>query len=95
MTARHDGIAGTVEYGKSAQWGTDIWAQVRGIPQGTYCKFWLTTATGHTQFVRGWLVMGSGGNAQWYQSTTRVPASSITGFTLTAAGKVLLRFPVT
>jgi len=94
VTAHHAGISATVKYGKSAQWGTAIWTRVRGIPQGTYCQIWIT-ANGHTKLVGGWLVMGPGGDAQWYQSTTEVPASSITAFTLTAAGKVLLRFPVT
>jgi hypothetical protein len=95
VRARLGGISGEIKYEKSAQWGTEIFTRVHGVPQGTYCQLWLTSANKHTQLVGGWLVMGPGGNEEWYPSTTKVPKSNITAFTLTAAGKVLLRFPVT
>lgn len=93
VTARHDGLSGTVEYGQSS-WGTEIWAKVTGIPKGTWCEFWITTADGRTQLVGGWMV-GAGGGKLWYASGADVPEPSITSFTLTSNGRVLLRFPAT
>jgi hypothetical protein len=94
VTARHDGMSGVVKYGPSAQWGTKIWTRVRGIREGTLCEFWITTANGQTKWVGGWQV-GPGSRGLWYPSTADVPESSITTFTLTSDGKVLLRFPAT
>jgi len=88
----HNGpISGVVKYGQSP-WGSAIWARVSGVPQGTYCKFWITTNDGRTRLVGGWLV-GPGGGELWYPSRADVPALSIVQFTVTSAGKVLLRFP--
>ena len=92
VTARHDGMSGEVKYGKSVQWGTEILTRVRGIPKWTPCEFYVTTANGRTQLVGGWLV---GRGNLWYPSTVKAPASTITSFTVTADGKVLLRFMAT
>ena len=94
VTARHDGMSGTVKYGQSAHWGTDIWTRVSGIREWTQCEFWITTAGGETLLVGGWLV-GPGGGALWFPSTADVPAPSITYFTLTSGDKVLLRISAT
>lgn len=94
VTAHHDGMSGSVRYGRSAQWGTEILARVSGIPEWTQCEFWITTADGETQLVGGWLV-GPGGGDLWYPSTAAVPAPSIKFFTLTSGTKVLLRFRAT
>lgn len=93
VTARHDGMSGTVKYGTSAKWGTRIWTRVRGIPLGTSCELWITTANGK-EWVGGWQV-GPGSPGLWYPSTFDVSPKSITSFTLTSNGKVLLRFPAT
>lgn len=92
VTAHRDGMSGAVEYGTSAQWGTEIWTRVSGIPRWTLCKLWVTTANGRTQLVGVW---GVSRGDSWYPSTADVRKSSITFFTLTADGKVLLRFPAT
>jgi len=94
VKAHRDGMSGEVKYGKSAPWGTEILTRVRGIPEGTLCKFWVTTANGHMELVGGWLV-GPGGNDLWYPSTADVLASSIRTFTLTSGHKVLLSFTAT
>ncbi|HWF82817.1 MAG TPA: zf-HC2 domain-containing protein [Streptosporangiaceae bacterium] len=92
VKAHHDGMSGEVKYGKSVEWGTEILTRVSGIPKWTPCDFWITTANGHTQLVASWLV--SRGDL-WYPATAGVPASSITWFTLSSDGKVLLRFRAT
>ncbi|HYK34144.1 MAG TPA: zf-HC2 domain-containing protein [Streptosporangiaceae bacterium] len=94
VKAHRDGMFGEVKYGKSAHWGTVILTRVRGVPEGTHCEFWITTANGHTELVGGWLV-GPGGDDLWYPSTADVLASSIRMFTITSDHKVLLRFAVT
>lgn len=94
VTGHHDGLSGEVKYGKSAQWGTEILTRVRGIPEGTHCEFWITTASGTTELVGGWMV-GPGGNGLWYPTTADVPTASITAFTLTSGNKVLLHWVAT
>lgn len=93
VSAYHGGIAGWVRYGKSAEWGTVMWTRVRGLPASTQCQIWIT-ASGHTEQVGYWEV-GPGGKDSWHPSTADVPTSSITSFTLTSGGKVLLQFPAT
>lgn len=92
VTAHHDGMSGEVKYGKSVQWGTEILTRVSGIPEWTSCKLFVTTANGRTRLVGGWLV---GRGDWWYPAAADVSASSITWFTITAGGKVLLRFAAT
>lgn len=92
--AHNGAISGVVRYGKSP-WGAEIETRVSGIPAGTHCEFWVTTADGRTQLVGGWLVVGPGNGNLWYPSNADVPAASIVRFTVTSGGKVLLRFPVT
>ena len=58
------------------------------MPEWTYCKFYVTTSDGRTQLVSGWLV-GLDGDGQWYQSQAPVAEPNVTGFMLTAGGKVL------
>jgi hypothetical protein len=94
VKAHRDGMFGEVKYGRSAHWGTLILTRVRGVPEGTHCEFWITTANGHKELVGGWLV-GPGGDDLWYPSTADVLASSIRMFTITSGHKVLLRFAVT
>jgi anti-sigma factor RsiW len=92
VSKRADGLFGTVKYAESPTWGTEIWARVSGVREWTQCKFWITTADGHTDLVGGWLV-GPGGSQLWYPSRTDVSANSIIRFTLTSDGKVLLSIP--
>jgi hypothetical protein len=82
------GLSGTVKYSGSP-WGTQIWTRVKGVPEWTPCKFWITTTGNRTELAGGWL-LGPGGDTLWYPTRIDVPANSITRFTLTAHGKVLL-----
>jgi anti-sigma factor RsiW len=91
VSARADGLSGTVKYGNSPTWGTEIWTRVSGVREWTQCQFWVT-ADGHKDLVGGWL-LGPGGETLWYPTRTDVPASSISRFTLTSQGKVLLSIP--
>lgn len=91
VSAYHAGLSGWVKYGKSTQRATEMWTRVLGLPKSTQCQFWITT-NGHTEQVDFWTV-GAGGSDSWHLSTADVPSSSISSFTLTSGGKVLLQFP--
>lgn len=84
-------VSGEVKYG-AVDSRTVIWVHVHGIPEWTYCKFYVQTKDGRTQLVGGWLV-GQDGAGLWYPSKANVPETSLTGFVVKAGGKVLLRFP--
>jgi hypothetical protein len=81
----------TVRYDR-LRWGTEMWVQVRGVPEWTNCKFWVTTADGRTALAGGWLV-GPGSGGLWYPTEAGVRAASVTSFTLTSGGKVLASIP--
>jgi len=92
-TVGHAGpVVGTVRYGPSQWGGTEIWTRVTGVPEWTQCKFWVNMRGGGSMLVGGWLT-GPGADALWYPSRTDIPATSISSFTLTAAGKVLVTIP--
>jgi hypothetical protein len=82
----------TVRYVRS-RWGTEIWVRVRGLPEWTDCKFLVATRSGHQVLAGGWLA-GPYSGSLWYPTLAGVQAADITGFTLTAAGKVLVTIPV-
>ncbi len=90
--AHRGDVVATVRYGESPRWGTEMWVKVTGVPEWTWCKFWVATANGHSVLAGGWL-MGPGGDGLWYQTRAGVQMSKVTSFVLTSAGKVLLRIP--
>lgn len=89
--ARHGQVSGVVKYGQGSR-GTVIWVKVNGVPEWTYCMFYVNTAGGKSQLVGGWLV-GQDANGLWYPSQAAISEASVTGFTLMSGGKVILRFP--
>jgi anti-sigma factor RsiW len=93
LTSAHRGdLSVSVRYDES-RWGTAMWVRVRGVPEWTQCKFWVTTADGRSHLAGGWLV-GPGAGNLWYPVHANVKAADVTGFVLaSAAGKVLLRIP--
>ncbi len=91
VSNREHGLWGTVKYAKSPG-GTQIWTRVTGVPEWTWCKFYVSTSDGNTELVSGWLI-GPGGDGLWFPSSANVAATSIIGFTLMANGRVLLNIP--
>jgi hypothetical protein len=73
--------------------GTSMQVQVSGIPNGTHCKFWVTTFGGRHVLVGGWTAYGAPGN--WYQVASPVATGSIRSFEISAAGKVLVNVRAT
>jgi hypothetical protein len=77
-------------YYAAAASGTTMQVQVTGIPEGTRCKFWVTTVSGRHLLVGGWTVSGpEAGN--WYSASTAAAASQLRSFDISGAGgKVLV-----
>ena len=73
--------------------GTTMQVQVMGIPNGTRCRFWLTTSSGRHLLAGTWVVNGYHGN--WYGASSPVTAASVSSFDITAGGKVLVTIPAT
>jgi hypothetical protein len=74
-------------------WGTVLEASVRGIPPGTACQIWATTASGQRAAGGGWTVARGDPHA-WYPASVPFPAASLDGFDITAHGKVLVIIPL-
>jgi anti-sigma factor RsiW len=77
-------------YYSSAKSGTRMQVQVTGIPNGTHCKFWVTTTAGRHLLVGGWTVNDyKSGN--WYNASTTVPMSQLRSVDVSGtSGKVLV-----
>jgi len=74
-------------------WGTELEASVSGIPPGTRCQIWATTASGHHAAGGSWTVTRSAPHA-WYPASVPFPVTSLAGFDITADGKVLVAVPL-
>jgi predicted anti-sigma-YlaC factor YlaD len=78
----------------SASAGTQMKVRVSGIQPGTRCQFWILTGNGAKAPAGSWTVEPASYMASpWYHSTAAVSPSSVHGFQITAAGKVLVTIP--
>jgi anti-sigma factor RsiW len=81
------GVSAEVDYWAAAP-GTRMTVRVTGIPAGTHCQFWLTTAGGQHLLVGGWTVNGS---YNWYNASTTAAVGQLRSFDISGAGgKVLV-----
>jgi anti-sigma factor RsiW len=81
-------VSAAVYYSGTAS-GTRMQVQVTGIPDGTHCQFWVTTASGQHLLVSGWTVNGhEAGN--WYNVSTRATVAQLRGFDVSKAGGKIL-----
>jgi Putative zinc-finger len=85
-------VSAAVYYGPRNT-GTSMQVQVSGIPDGTYCLFWLTTFGGQHLVVGGWMVNGAHGN--WYQVASAVAPAKIRSFDITVGGTELVNVRAT
>jgi anti-sigma factor RsiW len=89
-TATH--VAAAVYYSPAGS-GTSMQVQVAGVPIGTHCEFWVTTATGRHLWAGKWTVGGSG-DGNWYNASTTVAVSQLRSFDISDShGKVLVSVP--
>ncbi|HET9898366.1 MAG TPA: zf-HC2 domain-containing protein [Streptosporangiaceae bacterium] len=92
VVSTHRGnLSMTVTYG-GLSWGTQMSVKVRGVHAWTWCKFWVTTADGSSMLAGGWLI-GPNGDGQSYPAEAHIQAYKVTGFILTANGRVLMHVP--
>ena len=86
-TATH--VAAAVYYSASAS-GTRMQVQVTGIPDGTHCQFWVTTASGQHLWAGSWTVSGSH-DGNWYDASTTAAMGQLRSFDISGAhGKILV-----
>ena len=80
-------VSATVYY---SPWnsGTSMQVLVTGIPNGTFCHFWLTTSSGQHLLAGSWIINSSHGN--WYRASSSVAAAKVRSFDISAGGKVLV-----
>jgi anti-sigma factor RsiW len=82
-------VSAAVYYGPEGS-GTRMQVQVAGIPSGTHCKFWETTADGQHLLVGTWTVNSRYGG--WYNVRTAVAMSQLRSFDISGAGgKILVK----
>ena len=70
-------------------WGTELEASISGVPPGTACQIWATTASGHHAAAGGWTVTRADPHA-WYPASVPFPAATLDSFDVTAHGTVLV-----
>jgi hypothetical protein len=73
--------------------GTAMQVQVSGIPDGTRCRFWLTTFGGQHLLAGTWVVNDYHGN--WNDAWSPVAASQVRSFDISAGGRELVTIPAT
>jgi hypothetical protein len=82
----------TVRY-TAQPWGVELYVQVSGVPTGTTCAFMVTDSRGRAAAAGSWTI-ASGQQDNWYPASSSVRVSGLRSFILTAAGKTLVRVPV-
>lgn len=82
-------VTAAIYYTSTAS-GTRMQVQVAGIPNGTHCKFWATTAAGQHLLLGGWTVeYYKSGN--WYDVSTTAVMSQLRSFDISGPhGRVLV-----
>jgi predicted anti-sigma-YlaC factor YlaD len=81
-----------VDYAPSP-WGTAMRVQVSGLKPGTACEFWVIGSSGPVE-AGSWTVRSEPyGHNPWYAAGSSLSPSSVHGFELTSAGKVLVHIP--
>ena len=74
--------------------GTTMQVGVTGIPNGTQCRFWLTTTTGQHLWVADWTVNAAAQYGNWFSVSSHTPIENVRGFGISnSSGKVLVTIP--
>jgi hypothetical protein len=86
-------VTAVVKFAKASD-GTQMKVHVSGIEPGTRCQFWVLTGNGAKAPAGAWTVeLASYMPSPWYHASSAVSPSSVHGFQITAAGKVLVTIP--
>ena len=76
-----DDMTVTVKY-RQAGWGTQLEAQVTGIPVGTTCEIWVIGSSGKRWVAGSWITDGAEGGV-WYPASAALAAANVEKFVIT------------
>jgi hypothetical protein len=80
-TGSSSGMTATVTY-RSMGWGTQLAAEVNGIPIGTSCKLWVIGTDGSRTLAGSWVTDDREGTV-WYPASTGLQSGGVRGFQVT------------
>jgi predicted anti-sigma-YlaC factor YlaD len=78
-------VTGTVAY-RPMGWGTQLAAEVAGLPRNTPCQLWIVERNGTRIKAGSWDTDANEG-AVWYPGSAQVAATAIKSFVITIAGR--------
>jgi hypothetical protein len=78
VTGKSGDMAATVAYSQMG-WGTQLDAQVSGIPIGTNCQLWVIGSNGSRVLAANWKTDSAEGTV-WYPGSAGVSAKDVAGF---------------
>jgi hypothetical protein len=88
VTGRTAGMTATVKY-RSVGWGTQLDAEVTGIPVGTNCQLWVVDGAGHRVLAGSWLTDSDEGTV-WYPASAALSSEAVTGFQVTVGKRATI-----
>ena len=86
------GVAAVVDYSATPWHSTTMRVEVSGIPPGTTCQFWVIGPSGRA-YAGSWTVQAWHGQQAWYSLSSPISETSVHGFQITTAGKILVTIP--
>jgi anti-sigma factor RsiW len=90
-TNRQTQVQAVVAYSRTSH-GITMQVQVKGIPAGTQCKFWVVGTDGRRWIAGQWTV-GVGYGQQRYPASSSLAMGSVRSFVITASGQTLIAIP--
>jgi hypothetical protein len=88
VTGTSAGMTATVKY-REVGWGTQLNAEVSGIPVGTTCQLWVLDHAGHRMLAGSWLTDYDEGTV-WYPSSAAMPSTDVAGFQVTVGKRAAI-----
>jgi len=88
VTGTSAGMTATVKY-RQVGWGTQLNAEVSGIPVGTTCQLWVVDRAGHRMLAGSWLTDYDEGMV-WYPASAAMPSTDVAGFRVTVGKRAAI-----
>ena len=89
VTTSANGMSATVQY-RPMGWGTQLQAEVSGIPVGTSCRLWIIGPGGTRTLAGGWVTDNHEGTV-WYPGSAAMAGNRVRGFQVTVGSTQTLR----
>jgi Putative zinc-finger len=74
-------------------WGLQLYVQVKGIATGTHCELEVTDSEGQESVAGSWTIAADDETA-WYEASSSVSVTGLSGFVVTAGARQLVRVGV-